>query len=322
MQTRCLAFGAAISLTLACGSNPAAPTAGAGLRIAADAVIDLLPGESRALAVEPRDASGLTWTTSDPAIATVEAGLLRAGQQPGAVTITVMSASGATAVAHAVVQLPQHVPSTYRITLVYSDEIPDSWKPAFQWAANRWQDVIRASLAPVDMASLPVRVKCPGLPDAMYTGLEHGTRIFVGRIDARFGSGGGPCAQRPGPRLTTAIGRVDVSYSTRGEDPERLNGAFTLHEIGHVLGLVGVFDRDATPSWFDYEKQIFRGPFGLEGHRRDTGARAGSLEAQGGHWHGLSDVMAVMNSSVTISRASVGVLMDLGYPAAWYGGGF
>lgn len=322
MNPRRIVLIAPVILTLACGSNPAAPEQNAAFRIAGDSVIDMSPGESRVLAVQGNTpASSVTWTTSDPAIATVEAGVLRAGHQPGAVVITATSPTGATALVHAVVQLPQSVPSTYRITLVYGDGIHDKWKPAFQWAANRWQEVIRAELTPVDMASLPVHVKCPGLPQAMYTGVETGTRIFIGRIEARFGTGGGPCAQRTGPRPTTAIGRVDIAYRTSGEDAERLPGSLTLHEIGHVLGLVGVFDRATVPSWFDYDKQIFRGPIGLEGYRRDTGSRVGSLSATQGHWHGLFDVMS-NGESVTVSRASVGALMDIGYPAAWYGGGY
>lgn len=83
-----------------------------------------------------------------------------------------------------------------------------------------------------------------------------------------------------------------------------------------MLGLVGLV-QGIQPSWIDPRTGQYSGPFGLEGYRRMFGTAPQSLPRFGAHWVSVADVMASSTSNITV--LTVGALMDLGYPAAWYG---
>ncbi len=324
-RMRRIMLGAAMAAGIACGANPTAPGADRGLRLAADAVIDMTTGESRTLQVfedgASRPPANYTWTSSAPGIVSVQDGLLRAGPGLGQAVITVQG-DGRTATTRVWVQPPEHVPSTYRITLIYGDGIPDSWKPVFQWAAHRWEQVIRAALPPVDLGAVAFR-PCPDLPLDARTGLETGTRIVILRSPPLTGAASSPCARRPGERPTVAVGFVEIAAATAERpDPVRISGTLALHEFGHVLGLVGVFDPPITPPWFDAAGRRYAGPLGLEGYRREFGSEVASIDVSTGHWPFARDIMHAGAREPFITKASVGALMDLGYPAAWYGAGY
>ena len=139
----------------ACGGRPTAPsqtpsetptgTQQPPLRVVADPVVDMTRGETRALPVEERDASGglvtraataYAWSSSDPAVVSVDAdGALCALAEFGTAVITVRSPAGLTASVRAWVQLPEGVPSSYHITLIFSEDVLDDWRPGFEWAA-------------------------------------------------------------------------------------------------------------------------------------------------------------------------------------------
>jgi hypothetical protein len=303
------------------------------LRIAADPVIDMTRGETRTLVVEESDASGglvtrpateYTWSSSDPDIASVGAdGVLRARAEFGTAVISVRSASGLTATVRTWVQLPEEIPSTYRITLIFSDNVPLGWRPAFEWAAAQYERVIRARLPAVVLPG-PDRSVChdfagePPLPEL--TGTETGTRVYVGRW---FGTGpttGGPCLQRPLPRPTTIFGRITIPRGPLGDAALGPPGhRLALHEMGHALGLVGISSIVPSPG-FDPVTRRHTGPLTLEGYRRAFGQALPFLEVPGSsHWSFGGDVMSAVSPEVRITKASAGALMDMGYPAAWYG---
>lgn len=311
----CCAFAAA------CGpgaANPNAPQP-AGFRIVADPVVDLTSGESRALAVEP--SGSYLWTSSAPGVARVDgAGVVHAGPDLGQSVITATAPDGRTASARVWVQLPASVPSTYRITMSYADDVPVSWRPVFEYAVERWQRVIRAPLPAVDMASLTT-FYCPFATGAIRRGSETGTRIIVIRSSIKGSFAGGPCAHRLGDSPTVALGMMEMGQFTNG-DPAEPARSLVLHEMGHALGLVGNV-LPPYPPWMDHSGQKYSGPLGLEGYRREFGSTVSSIDVAGWHWPWpfTNDIMYRQVVGVGITKASVGALMDLGYPAAWYGAG-
>lgn len=299
------------------GSNPAAPQPAEGVRIVADAVVDLTQGESRALAVQP--AGSYVWTSSTPDVADVDGGgVVHAGPGLGQSVITAAAADGQTASVRVWVQLPPDVPSTFRITMYYADDVPASWRASFDYAVQRWQRVIRAPLPAVDMATLTT-FYCPFATGAIRTGIETGTRIIVIRTSIKGSFSGGPCAHRPGASPTVPLGMIEMGQFVNG-DPDAVAAPLVLHEMGHALGLVGSM-LAPYPPWMDHSAQIYSGPLGLEGYRREFGSTVSSLDVTGGHWPFTNDVMHRQVVGVGITKASIGALMDLGYPAAWYGGG-
>jgi hypothetical protein len=325
------------SLAIArCGGAPAAPTetsaANQALRIVADPVVTMTQGESRTLTLEERDAAGrfipqaadrYTWTSSDPGVVSAGAGgVLTAGTGLGEAIVTARSAGGLTSTARVWVQQSASVPSTFKITLVYADDVSQDWRDHLEAAAARWQEVIRAELPAAPLT--PLGRSCDGgeTPPPPMAGLERGTRIFVST------SGTFPdtdeaeaiaalCLQRPLPHPTAIFGRIILNRKKHAVGPARKK-YLALHEMGHVLALVGNGLGRET-SWFDSATGRHTGPFALEGYRLVVGYPAAFLGVSGSHWDFGWDVMGSTAIGTRISRATVGALMDLGYPAAWYG---
>jgi hypothetical protein len=163
------------------------------------------------------------------------------------------------------------------------------------------------------MASLTT-FYCPFATGAIRRGSETGTRIIVVRSAIKGSFAGGPCAHRPLPFPTVALGMIEMGQFTNG-DPEDIAASLPLHEMGHALGLVGSI-LPPHPPWLDHSAQRYRGPLGLEGYRREFGSTVGSIDVATWHWPFTTDVMSRLGIGVTISKASIGALMDLGYPAA------
>ena len=95
-----------------------------------------------------------------------------------------------------------------------------------------------------------------------------------------------------------------------------------MHEIGHVLGLAGMSGINGEPfPWFDPRTSRYTGALALEGYRRVFGASVPYIETRQGDWHWGSFTGDMMTTppSGPITSVSVGALMDIGYPAAWYG---
>jgi hypothetical protein len=334
-----LAWIVPVVVILACGPTPTAPDSAAdqtsqappapALRIVADPVVDITSGESRALEIEESDAAGppirqpasiYSWSSSDTNVVAIDgAGVMRAGPGLGEAIVTARSSTGLHASARIWVQLPEGTPSAFRISLVYGEGVPDEWRPGFRSAADRWERVIRASLPPIDLGAAPrgQEAWCHGLPEEMFSGVETGTRVWVGRHE-NVGTGGGVCLARSMPSSTAAVGWIKVGGLN--ESPFVPSAFLTLHEMGHALGLVGLLPVQ-QPAWLDRSgsAQIYRGPLALEGHRRQFGSTMDSLSLASGHWQLFEDVMSTGRQVTTITQVSVGALMDLGYPAAWYG---
>lgn len=301
------------------------------LRIVADPVVDMTRGETRALPIEERDASGdlvtraaaYTWSSSDPDVVSVGAdGALHARADFGTAVISVRSPAGLSATVRTWVQLPEDVPSTYHITLIFAENVPLGWRPAFEWAADQYERVIRARLPAVELHG-PNRAVCddipgePPLPEL--TGTETGTRVYIGRWYGTGPTTGSPCLQRPLPRPTSIFGRITIPRGPLGDAALGPPGhRLALHEMGHALGLVGI-SRIVPPPGFDPVTRQHTGPLTLEGYRRAFGQSVPFLEVPGSsHWSFGGDVMSAVSPEIRITKASAGALMDMGYPAAWY----
>jgi hypothetical protein len=90
--------------------------------------------------------------------------------------------------------------------------------------------------------------------------------------------------------------------------------------MGHVLGLVGVVQGMTVP-WYDAATRTYTGIMAREGYRRMSGGFPPSIApVTSGHWPFFTDVMGSAPFILAITPLSIGALMDLGYPAAWYGG--
>jgi hypothetical protein len=315
-------------------ANPTAPsTPASSLRIAGDPVLTLTSDERRSLVIQEiqnggiavtHDPASYTWTSSDPDVVRVEsAGVLRAASTYGAATVSARSAGGETATIRVWVQLPPTAASGYRITLQFAADVAQGWRDALTIAAATWQARIRGDLPGVAVSGLPTSV-C-GTPAGepappTLSGVERGTLIYVGQshfATAQYEAVGGPCLQRPLPRPSTIYGQITLN---RLAPVEHIASGhlewIALHEMGHVLGLVAVV-QGVQPDWYNQTTGTFSGPFALEGYRRFTGLTVASLPVSSAHhWPFVGDVMSGVGTT-DISLATIGALMDLGYPAFW-----
>ena len=317
-----LVVAAVALLTAGCGSSPTGPDGAASgpLRIVADPIVTLTVGESTALGLELdgriQPGSSATWSTNDASVATAGADGTINGRAYGEALITARL-NAATATVRIWVQLPESQPSTYRITFVFADDVHPAWREAYEWAAERWSQVIRTAMPAYDLTGNTFCKFPAGIPPI--AGLETGTRVVV--LTSPNSNSGGPCVRRAMPRPTTVLGVIEASHSPRLD----LNSPFTnvrgtaMHELGHVLGLVGMTN-DAVP-WFDPKTSRYTGVFALEGYRRLFGTSVPYVELLPGNWHWRGFIGEMMTSppSGPITTISVGALMDIGYPAAWYG---
>lgn len=327
------ALAALMCLAAACGaSTPTNPGAGApaALAIVGDSVITIEAGASRTLTVEQRDAAGRVvptpassyeWTTDRPEVLAVSAGELRAGELYGSAVITVTSPEGLAASVHVWVQ-PRPRAGALRIKLIFADGVPDFWRRELAEAAGYWMRMMHAALPAVTLNN-PSHAcgVAPGQPPVPpMLGVETGVRVYVGlgTFPSRtyVEAVGGPCLQRPLPYPTTLLGAVTVNPDKFGNiEPDRLR-YLAYHEVGHALGLVGVV-QGRQPDWFDATHESYRGPFGLEGFRRQTGVRASVIGVPGAHWPFREDIMGNVGGNVDAGPATIGGLMDLGYPVRW-----
>ena len=317
-----LVVAAVALLTAGCGSSPTGPDGAASgpLRIVADPIVTLTVGESTALGLELdgriQPGSSATWSTNDASVATAGADGTITARAYGEALITARL-NAATATVRIWVQLPESQPSTYRITFVFADDVHPAWREAYEWAAERWSRVIRTAMPAYDLTGNSFCKFPAGIPPI--AGQETGTRVVV--LTSPNSNSGGPCVRRAMPHPTTVLGVIEASHSpTLDLNSPRTNvRGIAMHELGHVLGLVGMMN-EAAP-WFDPKTSRYTGVFALEGYRRLFGASVPYVELLPGNWHWRGFIGEMMTSppSGPITTISVGALMDIGYPAAWYG---
>ncbi|HEX9830024.1 MAG TPA: hypothetical protein VGB10_07410 [Bacteroidota bacterium] len=308
-------------------------------RIIAEGVVTLDRGTTNTLKVEYKDSTGsivtlppetYQWKSTVPGVVTVSpSGVLTAGPGLGQTYIIVREPGGAQDSALIWVQVPQSSPSEFNITLVYQEDVPEGWRSVLEYAAERWERVIRSTLQEVALnmpeGAIPT---LPGEPlSPPFPGTERGVRVYVSQSSS-FPPGtyveavGGPHLQRKLPHPTTILG---VIYINRDKSLNNIRGDrlryAAVHEMGHVLGLSAVI-QGFQPEWFDARRGITKGKLTLDGYRRQFHAVVDSIDVSNGfHWPFSGDVMSAFYPVEEITTVSIGALMDLGYPAAWYGAG-
>ncbi len=304
----------------------------ARIEIAAVDVITLDEGDSAALSVDGYDARGVAtralpaeWTSAHADLARVNAAGRVHAVMPGGTWIRAQHQSGLADSVFVWVQPSAATPSSYRITLVFAHDVPARMRAELQRAADRWARVIRREL-PEAALNYPEGSACPTTPgEPLYpamTGSERGTRIYVG-MSGRFREThyvvealGGPCVQRPLPFPTTVLGQITLNRLVDFDTVKATRIEFlAAHEMGHVLGLVGVV-QGTQPEWLDRVNHRITGVMTREGYRREFGEHVDFVSYQSGsHWPWPD----LMGSGYDNTYVTVGMLMDFGYPAAWYG---
>ena len=334
---------ATLLLVLAsCGGEPSAPDEDiAAVQLRPHQLVHIAVGDTLRLFLSAQNARGNVASIRSPDFSMrwsgggagdVDALLLHAAQVPSSDWLVVETKSGARDSVYVVTYRPE---GAFHITLQFADDIPERWRAKLSWAADRWEQTVAGELPAVTLAS--AGGDCPTVPDEpaspAQTGVETGMRIYIGQ-SGNYPPGtyveatGGPCVSRPLPAPTTIIGHIILNRDKPidGIDDVRLT-YLALHEMGHTLGLVGVV-QGVQPPWFDRDSGTYTGAMALEGWRRLFGNGPTSLHVDGGaHWKSdpLYDIMSAGGGGpgITgpISLATVGALMDLGYPATWSGAG-
>lgn len=313
--------------------DPPSSAVAAAVRIDALPVVTLSPSEMLPLPVTLVDSLGarldldveLRWSSEIRERVEVDGdGVLHAGEHPGHSWVFV-DADGLRDSVGVWIQPPEAAASSFEITLHFDQGIPSWWAPALEAAAERWERAIRAELPEVAVASLADQ--CEQLadgPPALRAGTESGVRIFV-RISNELPTNGVPratggvCAGRGLPEPTAVVGLVTLNAYSLGDDPPGDLAYLAHHELGHALGLVGAVQGE-EPAWLDVMAGEYRGHLALFGRYLDGEGVVSVFElGSNGHWP-FADLMGTPRAN-TISHATIGALMDLGYPAAWYGSG-
>lgn len=317
---------AAAAAAIACGGGPASPSGGAtALRITGDSILTLEDGQSVELRIEEsgrsQDPAQYQWSTTDPSVATVSGtGVVRAAHGYGQAIITARAATGATADVRVWVQYPESRPTSFRVTFVFAPDVHPLWREAYAYAGERWARVIRTELPAFDLTNHSPCKFPAGIPPI--TGVETGVRVVV--LNSPNSNSGGPCTRRGLPRPTTVLGVVEASHGASiGLDSGRSGHLRTtaVHEMGHVLGLAGIIGINGEPyPWYDQRTSRYTGALALDGYRRVFGISVPYLDARAGDWHWtFKGELMTSPPSGPLTSISVGALMDIGYPAAWYG---
>ena len=312
------------------GSSSGGPEA---IAIDGPSVVTLSPADTLRLQATPVDSTGAPvvlvveprWSSEIGERVEVDGqGLVRAGNRPGHSWVFVEANEVRDSVG-IWIQPFESTPSTFGITLYYGEGIPSWWPPALEAAAERWERTIRAALAAVTVAGLADY--CGHLtnrPPELMAGRESGVRIFI-RVSNAFPVVGAPratagvCASRGPPDPTSVIGLITLNAASFGDGPPEDLAYLAHHEMGHALGLVGTVPGD-QPAWLDRQLGTYGGHLALFGRWLDGGGEPSAMEfGPYGHWS-FADLMGTTRTNA-ISHATIGALMDLGYPAAWYAAG-
>lgn len=268
----------------------------------------------------------LTWTSANPAVATVNSsGLVTAGQE-GSTVITATSVQDPRRSAQVPVVVSTAPPPQdgFDVTVVFPQDsgLSATQKAAFEKAAQRWSSVIRAGLPDLKGVLLPGGVR-----------MDVDDLAIVSSSKAVDGQGNtvamaGPYQLRP-DRMLPASGEMifDSADINRLEAQGQLESV-VMHEMGHVLGLGTLWSTYLTyagGACSDATRIQFSGARALSAYRTLGGVAAGVPVEDGfgtgtkcAHWKESVFQTEVMTGFINVGRmplssVTVGALADLGY---------
>lgn len=189
-----------------------------------------------------------TYSSSNPAVATVNSSGVVSGVAAGSATITLTTAGGSTTVPVSVAQLGG---GGFHIDLRFIGNVSTTLRTAATTAASRWEQVITKPLDPYQVV-VNANECGAGLP-AVNESVQN--MIIYIQADSIDGPGntageGGPCVLRDPPSvMLTALGSLtvdtaDVAYAAS-------NGSLVdllTHEMGHILGIGTLWGTSFFPN--------------------------------------------------------------------------
>lgn len=182
--------------------------------------------------------SPVTWSSDDPAVASVSVGGTLTAVAPGSTTIRATSGSAAASIP-VTVEGAAAPPGPFRIELTFTDCGSPSQNAAFVTAANRWMSIIGSELSDITFAvadSFP----CPA-GVFRHPGTVDDLRIYVS-ITTIDGPGNvlgsaGPCSIRNADSIPI-VGQMKFDEADLDQiEAAGLLERVILHEMGHVLGI-------------------------------------------------------------------------------------
>ncbi len=274
------------------------------------------PGDSVALGVRLMDrvtgsdlplSGAPAWSSADPAIATITAAGVAHAHAAG---YTRLRAALDGRVDSIWVRVLGDAPRPPLFTFEFDDAVPVAQRAQAARAAARWSRIVPGVLDTVLLAlsASPCGVAAPW-PRAV-SGPEAGVRILVVRRPIAAPAGTVVCHRRTDGR--SAVAAIIVSSSIEYDWYSADHWATVwLHELGHALGLAA--DLVVPPLG------PLTGSAMLAGFAHDFGRTATALTYdRNAHWIGVPGDIMDGRSGVTgsvIGRATVGRLLDMGYPA-------
>ena len=204
--------------------------------------------------------------------------------------------------------------SDFDIELVFISEFTQEQKRVIQYAARRWESIIREDLPDYTFTGDLSFQFNDGLYPIFSGERIDDLRIYVHTYNLSGGAGarGGPAMLREGETYMPVIGVVQFNFYYG--DIIRLSTA--LHEIGHVLGIGTTWDKSNFLQ-NSSDDPHFNGPRAITAFNNAGGwGYAGKkvpVQKDGSHWRYFGSEVMNGASGPSLSAITIQALADLGY---------
>lgn len=321
VNTAALLVGAVFGVGCDGGVAPSPPSVPPGpstrLSIEGERLRRFRPGDTLTLRVLRRDVATGTlieavpvsdWWSSDSAVATIDRAGRVVAHGPGYARLRMRASDEVDSVW---AQVQASVLPAKLFTFEFDPAISEPYRRAAMTAAHRWSMIIPEALPAIDFDAGTLPCGPQGLWTRPIAGRETGIRILVAQHAIEAPAGSYLCQRRAGGLGALALIVFSPDPLYRGYSEEQL-AVIWFHELGHALGLVA--DLIIAPG------QALRSPAMLAGFLHDFGRAPDLLSHdRNAHWVGVpGDIMdgSTGTRATTVSRVTLGRLLDMGYPVA------